>query len=210
MYPCPCCGYLTFDEPTGSYAICEICLWEDDGVQLRFPRMPGGANKPSLLEAQANVRSCGAHDPDFVPECRAPRASDSRDPGWRPLDPSVDEIEAWESWRLEGELNHLYYCRPDFWFRRDLSGTVEIELRDNPGPDQLHARLERVLGFPGYYGRNWNAFWDVVRDGRHLPRTVRLRGWTGFAEAQPREAALFEECLADYGREHPITVEKAE
>ena len=34
--PCPCCGYLVFDEPVGSFDICPICDWEDDDVQLRF------------------------------------------------------------------------------------------------------------------------------------------------------------------------------
>lgn len=51
-FPCPCCGFLTFDEPPGSYAICGVCGWEDDHVQLRFPNMSGGANKESLYEAQ--------------------------------------------------------------------------------------------------------------------------------------------------------------
>ena len=33
-YTCPCCGYKTLDEkPPGTYAICSICYWEDDGVQ---------------------------------------------------------------------------------------------------------------------------------------------------------------------------------
>ncbi len=36
-YPCPCCGYLVFTEPPGSYTICPICFWEDDISQLRFP-----------------------------------------------------------------------------------------------------------------------------------------------------------------------------
>src|SRR5436190_23116503 len=46
-YPCPVCGYLVFDEPPGSYAICPICFWEDDAIQLGFPLMGGGANSIS-------------------------------------------------------------------------------------------------------------------------------------------------------------------
>lgn len=48
-YPCPCCGYLVFDESPGSYEICPICFWEDDLSQLRFPRMSVGANRVSFL-----------------------------------------------------------------------------------------------------------------------------------------------------------------
>jgi hypothetical protein len=47
-YPCPCCGHVVFDEPPGSYAICPVCFWVDDPVQLRWPDWAGGANKPSL------------------------------------------------------------------------------------------------------------------------------------------------------------------
>ncbi len=51
-YPCPCCGHLVFAEGPGSYDICEICFWEDDNVQLRWPTMDGGANAVSLVEGQ--------------------------------------------------------------------------------------------------------------------------------------------------------------
>ena len=50
--PCPVCGYLVFDEPPGSYAICPICFWDDDRIQLGYPLMAGGANSVSLYEAQ--------------------------------------------------------------------------------------------------------------------------------------------------------------
>lgn len=52
--PCPACGFLTVPETTyGSYNICELCDWEDDGVQLANPACGGGANHESLLDAQA-------------------------------------------------------------------------------------------------------------------------------------------------------------
>lgn len=51
-FPCPCCGHRVFDEPPGSYAICQVCSWEDDAVQLRWPDWQGGANDPSLIKAQ--------------------------------------------------------------------------------------------------------------------------------------------------------------
>jgi hypothetical protein len=47
-FPCPVCGYFVFDEPPGSFAICPICFWEDDIVQLGFPLMAGGAMPLSL------------------------------------------------------------------------------------------------------------------------------------------------------------------
>jgi hypothetical protein len=50
-FPCPSCGFEVFSEPPGSFEICEICGWEDDHVQLRFPALAGGANKLSLHSA---------------------------------------------------------------------------------------------------------------------------------------------------------------
>jgi hypothetical protein len=51
-YPCPSCGFLVFSESLGSYAICPICNWEDDHVQLAYPGLRGGANGASLKDYQ--------------------------------------------------------------------------------------------------------------------------------------------------------------
>lgn len=119
--PCPCCGYLVFDEPVGSYDICPICKWEDDDVQLRFPDFAGGPNAPSLIEAQRNFAQCGASDPRSVSSVRRPAAEDIRDPGWRPVDPQRDlfKMERRQDGTREwpAEYSRLYYWRPDFWGR---------------------------------------------------------------------------------------------
>ena len=54
-YPCPSCGFLIFNEPEGSFEICEICGWEDDIVQKQDPNFKGGANKISLIESQEKI-----------------------------------------------------------------------------------------------------------------------------------------------------------
>lgn len=77
-YPCPACGFLVFGEPPGSYAICDVCGWEDDHVQLANPTMAGGANHESLREAQQESLR---HWPLDVREAEGC----VRDPEWRPL-----------------------------------------------------------------------------------------------------------------------------
>lgn len=52
---CPCCGKYRF-EKYNSFDICDICNWEDDGVQEADPDYPGGANKMSLNEARQAYR----------------------------------------------------------------------------------------------------------------------------------------------------------
>lgn len=52
--PCPACGFLTVPlDYYGTYNLCPVCDWEDDGVQLANPGCGGGANSESLIEAQA-------------------------------------------------------------------------------------------------------------------------------------------------------------
>lgn len=112
LFPCPCCGYLVFDLPTGSYDICPVCAWEDDLVQLRFPLMRGGANGASLLEAQQDYLAEEAREtrkPEYV-----------REEGWRPLDLARDNpavptegIDYGKSYPKDSRL--LYYWRPTYW-----------------------------------------------------------------------------------------------
>ena len=77
-HPCPCCGFETFTDPPGSYEICSVCGWEDDHVQLCHPEMRGGANRDSLLEAQA--KALKTH-----PVGNQAAKGFKRDCAWRPL-----------------------------------------------------------------------------------------------------------------------------
>ena len=57
-YACPCCGYKTLpQEPPGTYALCPICNWEDDGAQFEDPDYEGGANFYSLRHEQNRFMS---------------------------------------------------------------------------------------------------------------------------------------------------------
>ncbi len=57
---CPCCSNLTMSEGNpGSFEICPVCFWEDDGVQNDDPTYAGGANVVSLNEARHNYQTIG-------------------------------------------------------------------------------------------------------------------------------------------------------
>jgi hypothetical protein len=78
-FQCPCCGYYTFDEPSGgSYALCEVCFWEDDPIQLDTPDSCG-ANQVSLQEAQQNYAEFGVSEREFTRYIRAPYADELPD-----------------------------------------------------------------------------------------------------------------------------------
>ena len=118
-YPCPCCGFLIFSEPPGSYDICEICFWEDDISQLRFPRM-GGANRVSLIDGQRNFAKLGASEVRMVSHVRRPRPVDERDPEWRLINEQTDNIETLVRGIDYGQTyphdsTTLYYWRQTYW-----------------------------------------------------------------------------------------------
>jgi len=81
-FPCPCCGHVVFEESL-CWEICPICFWEDDPVQVADPWFEGGANKPSLIQAQQNYKSFGAMERRFTSNVRKPTKSDRKDPAWR-------------------------------------------------------------------------------------------------------------------------------
>lgn len=123
FFPCPCCGYLVFEHQPGHHERCPICQWEDDLAQLRFPRMPGSANHVSLEDAQHNFADCGAAERRNVGLTRRPFDSESREAGWRPLDPARDNIEEpqrdvnyGDSYPL-ADTTVLYYWRATYWRR---------------------------------------------------------------------------------------------
>jgi hypothetical protein len=70
------------------FDICDICWWEDDGVQRDNPSYRGGANHVSLAEAQRNFATIGVSDPKYVTQVRRPGPDDVRDPAWRPIKPT--------------------------------------------------------------------------------------------------------------------------
>ena len=116
-YPCPCCGHLVFGDPPGSFEICPVCFWEDDGLQLEFATtLAGGANGISLADAQRNYAELGACEAASVRHVRPPLPDEPRDPLWRPIDPGWDTFPEWDSGERAPELDAtLYYWRPRYW-----------------------------------------------------------------------------------------------
>ena len=96
--PCPACGFLSFQGGYGSYDICSICDWEDDGVQLANPCSGGGANHKSLAQVQADALR------QYPPEVQEARDT-KRSPRWRPLTPQ--ELDRFEKERATSHWTHM-------------------------------------------------------------------------------------------------------
>ena len=116
---CACCGYIVFGEGPGSYEICPICFWEDDPVQIADPWFSGGANDPSLFEAQVAFMKCGAIEERFVARVRKPTATDRRDPRWRRLDPRDREFVTTPHAIEEDPPGNPQRVPYEYWLRGD-------------------------------------------------------------------------------------------
>ncbi len=92
-------------------------------MQLRFPRMTGGANVVSLEVAQRNYIEFGAAERRKRVFARDPMEFEQRDELWRHLRPDRDNIEEpqrgidYSETYPETDTTVLYYWRPTYWRR---------------------------------------------------------------------------------------------
>jgi RNAse (barnase) inhibitor barstar len=81
--------------------------------------------------------------------------------------------------------------------------TVNIDLSEVTSAAELHALLRESLGFPDWYGCNWDAFWDAITGLVEMPVNLQISGWQRFSSRLPRDARLMQKCLADMTTEYP-------
>ena len=110
-YTCACCGHRTLSRPPPSYEVCQVCYWQDDEVQLLDPGYRGGANGPSLVEAQACYQALGASEEQWLDDVRPPTPDEVRDPDWRPAT-DADVRAA----RLPRDVSSEEWERPEAWY----------------------------------------------------------------------------------------------
>jgi RNAse (barnase) inhibitor barstar len=77
--------------------------------------------------------------------------------------------------------------------------SMEVDFAAVENSGALHDLLAESFGFPSFYGRNWNAFWDCISDPDmcKVPDTLRIKGWSTLQQRLPRDAQLFRECLEE-------------
>jgi RNAse (barnase) inhibitor barstar len=74
---------------------------------------------------------------------------------------------------------------------------IVIDLSDILAASALHDVLARTLGFPDYYGRNWDAFDECFGDPDVglLPDAIRFVGWQTLAQRLPQDAKLLRQSV---------------
>ena len=82
-------------------------------------------------------------------------------------------------------------------FLLDMSGILDEET--------LHEYLSKKLNFPGYYGYNFDAFWDCITDEEQsrMPGHLVVEGLAELKRLLPQQHSMFVSCLKDYERKFP-------
>ncbi|WP_030128916.1 barstar family protein [Pseudomonas sp. QTF5] len=87
---------------------------------------------------------------------------------------------------------------------------VKIDLSRVTSSGELHSTLSDALGFPGWYGCNWDAFWDAITGLVQMPTQLKISGWDTLSRRLPDDARLMQECLAAMKMEYPELASEVE
>ncbi len=93
-YGCPCCRCLTLHS-RGTWEICPVCMWEDDGQDdSHADEVWGGPNGAlSLSAARRNYAALGASDARHVTSARPPTEDERPEPVVLPLRPRAPRAQ---------------------------------------------------------------------------------------------------------------------
>lgn len=81
---------------------------------------------------------------------------------------------------------------------------VEIDLGLITTVTDMHETFEHNLSFPEYYGQNWDAFIDCMRDKLDLVSlNLELKNFKIFSKRFPRDAKILKDVLIDLKHENP-------
>ncbi|MCM1100062.1 MAG: barstar family protein [Clostridium sp.] len=67
----------------------------------------------------------------------------------------------------------------------EREGFYELDLRDVRDREEFHDQILRTIPCYSYYGRNLDAFFDVLSAPDRLVDELVIRNFEGFAEAMP-------------------------
>ena len=94
-------------------------------------------------------------------------------------------------------------------FRYITDDPITLELTGCGSVGEVHERIKRTFGFPEYYGENWDAMWDCLRDVFFpaVPRRIVVEGLGAMAGDLQKYSGTLREIFADLQAEYPwVTV----
>ena len=80
---------------------------------------------------------------------------------------------------------------------------MKIDLANIESEGQLHCALARELGFPDFYGENWDAFWDSITGLVELPNEIYFVGTENLQRVLPKAFDQLKKCFQELNDEYP-------
>src|SRR5687768_144406 len=89
--------------------------------------------------------------------------------------------------------------------KESCSGNVRVSIKPSIGSrDELFDAYAANLGFPSYFGRNWDAFIDCLSDLSWINDAEVTVAHEGLPSLQTKDLRTYLECLVDVlGRSRP-------
>lgn len=84
--------------------------------------------------------------------------------------------------------------------RQHTSNPLSVDVGSVTSEEKLHTFLAKIFHLPDYYGKNWDACDECVRDVG-FPAHIEIVGLKNLRTRFPREAYLFEKCIPDFIQE---------
>ncbi len=86
------------------------------------------------------------------------------------------------------------------------SDVLKVDVGSVSSRQELHGLLFEAFRFPDYYGENWDAFDECIRD-IEIPPHVEINGLEALRARLPIEAELLRRCITEFAEErhHDIT-----
>lgn len=146
-----------------------------------------------------------------------------RDP--KRIEPTLRLIE--QLWRQHPDmrlgqliLNHLHphcECAPLYFMEDDTllrylgvpnppatrPALLTIDCSNVQTEQEVHEAFAEALSFPGYYGFNWDAFWDILTDHGYFPPAISISGRTHLLAHLPGTVAQLEHCFSELRSKFP-------
>jgi ribonuclease inhibitor len=86
-----------------------------------------------------------------------------------------------------------------------------IDLGHIDSVQELHLKFKTELGFPDYYGMNWDAFWDAIAGLVELPEELILINFEKLEMTLPSDAEILRDLITEYNhleKDSEIAIEK--
>ena len=89
-----------------------------------------------------------------------------------------------------------------------MDNPVIMDLSGCKYADSIHETIRKAFGFPAYYGKNWDAFWDCIQDFFFdpKPREIQIIGFYSLPADLQKYCTPMLSLLQDIHNEHPEIV----